>query len=73
MLKKGLKKAAIVNFGNKINDIDKIKEEIKKWDGLKNLDLAKIVSTQSKYDWNEGIWNLENNNYTTAQNKKNIK
>ena len=71
--KEGAKKAAIVNFGNKIEDIDKIKEEIKKWDGLKNLDLAKIVSTQSKYNWNEGVWNLENNNYTTTQNKKKYK
>ena len=73
LAKEGAKKAAIVNFGSKIKDIDKIKEEIKKWDGLSNLDLAKIVSTQSKYDWNEGIWNLENNNYTTAQNKKKYK
>ena len=73
LAKEGAKKAAIVNFGSKIKDIDKIKEEIKKWDGLSNLDLAKIVSTQSKYDWNEGVWNLKNNNYTTTQNKKKYK
>ncbi len=70
---KGAKKAAIINFGSSINNIDKIKEEIKKWNGLNNLDLAKIVSTQSKYDWDEGVWNLENNNYTAAQNKKKYK
>jgi len=28
LAKEGAKKAAIINFGNKIEDIDKIKEEI---------------------------------------------
>ena len=70
---KGAMKAAIVNFGEKLNNIEKIKGEIKKWDGLNNLDLAKIVSTQSEYDWTEGIWNLNNNNYSTNQRRKQYK
>ena len=70
---KGAMKAAIVNFGEKLNNIEKIKGEIEKWDGLNNLDLAKIVSTQSEYDWTEGIWNLNNNNYSTNQRRKQYK
>jgi len=70
---KGAMKAAIVNFGEKLNNIEKIKGEIEKWDGLNNLDLAKIVSTQAEYDWTEGIWNLNNNNYSTNQRRKQYK
>ena len=63
----GAKKAAIVNFGSNINNIDKIKEKITKWNGLNNLDLAKIVSTQSKYTWGEGVWDLEKDNHLKNQ------
>ena len=70
---KGAMKAAIVNFGEQLKNIEKIKGEIEKWDGLNNLDLAKIVSTQSEYDWTEGIWNLNNNNYSTNQRRKQYK
>ena len=28
----------------------------KDFDGLKGMDLAKVVSTESKYEWNKGIW-----------------
>ena len=75
LAKKGAKKAAIINFGNKekLSNINKIKKEIDKWSGLKNLDLAKIVSAKSKYNWSEGVWNLENNNYEKTQNKKKYK
>ena len=40
---------------------------------MNNLDLAKIVSTQSEYNWNEGIWNLNNNNYSSNQSRKKYK
>ena len=70
---KGAMKAAIVNFGKKLNNIEIIKDEINKWDGLKNLDLAKIVSTQSKYDWTEGIWNSNDNNYSFNESEKQYK
>lgn len=32
--------------------------------GLKNLDLAKIVSTQAPYNWNQGEWNLIDNDFS---------
>tara|TARA_B100000886_G_scaffold339299_1_gene304357 strand:+ start:109 stop:1230 length:1122 start_codon:yes stop_codon:yes gene_type:complete len=28
----------------------------KEFEGLKGMDLAKVVSTQTGYDWNEGVW-----------------
>ena len=70
---KGAMKAAIVNFGKKFNNIEKIKEEINKWDGLNNLDLARIVSTRLKYVWSEGVWDLKNNNYKIIKSKKKFK
>jgi len=70
---KGAMKAAIINFDTNINNIDKIKQEISKWKGLNNLDLAKIVSTQKNYYWSEGIWNLHKNKYTSTSKKKRLK
>ena len=70
---KGAMKAAIVNFGKKLNNIEIIKDEINKWEGLNNLDLAKIVSTQSDYNWTEGIWNSNDNNYSSNESKKQYK
>jgi len=67
---KGAIKAAIVNFGNELDTINEIKEEINKWNGLNNLDLAKIVSTKSNYNWNEGTWDLKTNNYRISKSKK---
>ena len=69
----GAMKAAIVNFGNKLDNIEEIKREISKWNGLNNLDLAKIVSTQSEYDWSEGIWNSNKNNYSINKSIKKYK
>ena len=28
----------------------------KNFDGLEGMDLAKVVSTDSEYDWNKGVW-----------------
>ena len=44
-----------------IGSLSKISEEeaikaAKEFNGLKGMDLAKVVSTKSDYDWNEGIW-----------------
>ncbi|MFP5440242.1 MAG: glutamine-hydrolyzing carbamoyl-phosphate synthase small subunit [Gammaproteobacteria bacterium] len=33
-------------------------EAAKKFPGLKGMDLAKVVSTRSAYEWNEGTWQL---------------
>ena len=37
---------------NKFN-INKLLRQTQKWSGLKNLDLAKVVTTKKKYNWND--------------------
>ena len=56
----GAKKAAIVYFGNSKDIIKTLKNTVKDWNGLENLDLASIVSTKERYEWNENIWNSKN-------------
>lgn len=34
-------------------------EKARAFPGLKGMDLAKVVTTQTAYDWVEGIWNLD--------------
>ena len=67
----GAVKAALVHFGNKIINIEKIKKEIKKWSGLEGLDLAKKVSTKKIYRINEGEWDQKKDRY--QKNKFNEK
>jgi len=54
--KDGAKKVALINFGENNHDIEILKTNLKKWNGLENLDLATVVSTNSEYNWNEGLW-----------------
>ena len=37
---------------------EKALEQAKAFPGLKGMDLAKVVSTSSPYEWNESIWSL---------------
>ena len=41
--------------------------------GLKGMDLAKEVTTNSAYTWNEGTWNIANNSYSDAANSPKLK
>ena len=70
---KGALKAAIVNFGKNHKIIKSIKNEINKWKGLKNLDLASIVTTKNNYDWCEGAWSPKNNSYDINSTKNKYK
>ena len=56
LAKEGAKKAAIVHFGTEPNKIELLKKKLKKWNGLENLDLASLVSTEKKYEWHKDIW-----------------
>ena len=40
-------------------DADKAIEAARKFPGLKGMDLAKVVSTQERYSWNEGELDLD--------------
>ena len=61
---KGSLNGCIVS-GDDINEQQAI-EEAKSFSGLNGLDLAKLVSTSSTFEWNEGIWQLEGNSHQTA-------
>ncbi len=52
----GAVKAALIHFGNEKKSFESLKLEIKNWSGLENLNLAKIVSTDNKYKWDEKTW-----------------
>ena len=39
-------------------EVDKAIQQAKAFPGLSGMDLAKVVSTQSSYVWNEGSWQL---------------
>jgi len=39
--------------------LNSLKNELKKWSGLNNLDLASIVSTEKNYIWDKPIWGNE--------------
>ncbi len=50
-------KSAIIFAGNLINiDIQSLATKARNRGDLKGVDLAKVVSTKDKYNWNEGIW-----------------
>ncbi len=57
----------VIVIGNHIDDtmLKKAVSDANSFGGLKNLDLAKVVSTQKRYDWNQGEWNLSNNDFPT--------
>ena len=65
----GALKAAIVNFGDNIENFNILKKQIETWPGLNNLDLASIVSTKRSYKSNEGIWDNIENKYNTGNHK----
>ncbi len=50
---KGAPKGTVVFFKNGKFDLKKILEVTKKWNGLKNLDLAKQVTTKKSYVWKD--------------------
>ncbi len=65
---KGAMKAAIINFGENKEIPNLLKDELSKWSGLKNLDLASVVSTSKPYEFNESVWNEKNNKYNLNKN-----
>lgn len=53
---KGAMKGCIV-AGDNI-DVNAAINAAKAFDGLKGMDLAKVVSTKDSYEWHEGVWQL---------------
>ena len=55
-----------------INKLDNAKKELSKFSGLNGLDLAKNVSTESQYLWEEGTHDLININTLKEQKRLNV-
>ncbi len=55
-----------------INKLDNAKKELLKFSGLNGLDLAKNVSTESQYLWEEGTHDLININTLKEQKRLNV-
>lgn len=62
---KGAQRGCIIAGGvDGLDDLDKngvaeAAKHIESFAGLKGADLAKVVSTKTTYDWNEGTWDLD--------------
>lgn len=70
---KGAMKAAIIHFEDNDRSLISLKNELKNWSGLENLDLASVVSTSESYHTLEGVWDIQNNKYKkNAKHKFNI-
>ena len=61
----GAIKAAIVHFDNNHNNFNHLKKELDEWTGLENLDLASLVSTSNTYQTSEGVWDIQDNKYSS--------
>lgn len=48
-------------------DADKAIEAARKFPGLKNMDLAKVVSTKNIYEWTEGQLDLDRNDFVRGE------
>ena len=70
---KGAPKGTIAHLKNKNFNISKLINETKKWNGLKNLDLAQKVSTKKNYTWS-GLktWKKEIGYEKNKKNKLNV-
>ncbi len=55
----GAKKAALIHFGEKNQSLEDLQKKLQQWQGLENLDLATLVSTNKVYQWDHGLWKKE--------------
>jgi carbamoyl-phosphate synthase small subunit len=53
-------------------DVDKALEAARKFPGLKGMDLAKVVTTPTAYEWNDGQLDLDNNVFVHADAKYHV-
>ena len=64
---KGAQSGAIVAIDGKKSELDESAAIAlaKDFPGLKGMDLAKVVTTQTSYEWTEGTWSLDTNSTET--------
>ena len=56
---KGAQRGCIIAGEIFDDSISEANKHIETFAGLKGADLAKVVSTKSQYDWNQGTWDLD--------------
>lgn len=61
---KGAMKGCIVAGDNL--DVDAAIAAAKAFAGLKGMDLAKVVSTKTAYQWNQGVWHIDGQRHAAA-------
>ncbi|WP_449448291.1 glutamine-hydrolyzing carbamoyl-phosphate synthase small subunit [Thermomonas brevis] len=54
---------------DEVLDVERAIEAARKFPGLKNMDLAKVVSTAQPYRWSEGQFDLDRNAFAQAEAK----
>ncbi|AEI38383.1 MAG: glutamine-hydrolyzing carbamoyl-phosphate synthase small subunit [Zymomonas mobilis subsp. pomaceae] len=64
----GAQNAVIAHNPEGIFDIAALIETARSWPGLKGMDLAKEVSTHQSYQWDEGVWSLQEGYASHVQN-----
>ena len=47
-------------------DLTSLKQMVESWPGLNGMDLATTVSTNDKYSWDRGVFNLNSNSFKVA-------
>jgi len=64
---KGAQSGAIAAIDGKKSELDESAAVAlaKDFPGLKGMDLAKVVTTQTSYEWTEGTWSLDTNSTET--------
>ena len=64
---KGAQSGAIAAIDSKKSELDESAAVAlaKDFPGLKGMDLAKVVTTQTSYEWTEGTWSLDTNSTET--------
>ena len=62
---KGAQRGCIIAGNIDDNSEAMAKNQIDSFTGINGADLAKIVSTKSKYEWNQGTWNLGQTEYAS--------
>lgn len=67
---KGAQRGCII--AGEILDLDAAKAAIEGFSGLKNLDLAKEVTTSATYEWTENIWNLQQGHQNAENLNKHV-
>ena len=61
----GAMKAAIIHFDENEKTFENLKNQLKEWSGLENLDLASVVTTSNSYTTRESVWDIKKNTYSS--------